>query len=162
MRANFIKMLCENEIKSTEIALATESISDSLQKMIEQLTNIKVKDISDLVKRIKFDGDIEEGESFNQSMTQKLDQAIQSLTEIKGDIDNEVVSIFNGEGVGGSSEDNSTDFEDSDMANDFGGDEEVPEFNPDDEDESDDSDEDESDDIDLDDIDLSDEPRELK
>lgn len=162
MRVNFIKMLCENEIKSTEMALATESISNEIQSMVEKLTNIKTKDLAELVKKIKFDGDIQAGEDFNQSMTEKLDQAIQTLTEIKGNIDNEVVSLFNGEGVGGSSEDNSMDFEDSDMANDFGGDEEVPEFNPDDENSLDDSDEGESDDIDLDDLDLSDEPREEK
>jgi hypothetical protein len=159
MRANFIKMLCENEIKSTEMALATESISNELQSMVEKLTNIKVKDLADLVKKIKFDGDIEAGESFNQSMTEKLDQAIQTLTEIKGNIDNEVVSLFNGEGVTDGSEGQSMDFEDSDMANDFGGEEEVPEFNPDDESS-------EGDDLgdldDLNDLDLSDEPREEK
>ena len=40
------------------------------------------------------------------------------------------------------------------MASDFGGDEEVPEFNPDDEVSLDDSSEDESDDISLDDKDV--------
>lgn len=157
MRANFIKTLCENEIKSTEMALCVESIGNELQSMVEKLTNIKTKDLAELVKKIKFDGDIEAGESFNQSMSEKLDQAIQTLTEIKGSIDNEVVSLFNGEGVsGGEGEDmsNDMDFEDSDMASDFGGDEEVPEFNPDEEE----SDE-ESDDLDLSDIDLGDEVR---
>lgn len=156
MRANFIKMLCENEIKSTEMALATENIGNELQSMVEKLTNIKTKDLAELVKKIKFDNDIEAGESFNQSMTEKLDQAIQTLTEIKGSIDNEVVSLFNGEGVsGGEGEDMSgdMDFEDSDMASDFGeeSDEEVPEFNPDEESSDDD--------LDLDDIDLGDEVR---
>jgi hypothetical protein len=157
MRANFIKMLCENEIKSTEMALATENIGNELQSMVEKLTNIKTKDLAELVKKIKFDNDIEAGESFNQSMSEKLDQAIQTLTEIKGSIDNEVVSLFNGEGVsGGEGEDMSDgmDFEDSDMANDFGSDEEVPEFNPDEE-----KSDEESDDLDLSDIDLGDEVR---
>lgn len=157
MRANFIKVLCENEIKSTEMALATENIGNELQSMVEKLTNIKTKDLAELVKKIKFDNDIEAGESFNQSMSEKLDQAIQTLTDIKGSIDNEVVSLFNGEGVsGGESDmgDQSKDFEDSDMANDFGGDEEVPEFNPDEE-----SSEDDLDDVDLSDIDLGDEVR---
>ena len=157
MRANFIKMLCENEIKSTEMALATENIGNELQSMVEKLTNIKTKDLAELVKKIKFDNDIEAGESFNQSMSEKLDQAIQTLTEIKGSIDNEVVSLFNGEGVsGGEGEDMSggMDFEDSDMASDFGGDEEVPEFNPDEEETNE-----ESDDLDLSDIDLGDEVR---
>lgn len=158
MRANFIKMLCENEIKSTEMALATENIGDTLQQMVEKLTNIKTKDLAELVKKIKFDNDIQAGEEFNQSMSQKLDQAIQTLSEIKGDIDNEVVSLFNGNGVSGadSSMDDGSDFEDSDIASDFGDDEEVPEFNPDDEVSL-------SDDMgDLDDIDLGDEPREEK
>lgn len=157
MRANFIKVLCENEIKSTEMALATENIGNELQSMVEKLTNIKTKDLAELVKKIKFDNDIEAGESFNQSMSEKLDQAIQTLTDIKGSIDNEVVSLFNGEGVsGGESDmgDQSMDFEDSDMADDFGGDEEVPEFNPDEE-----SSEDDLDDVDLSDIDLGDEVR---
>ena len=92
MRANFIKTLCENEIKSTEMALATENIGNELQSMVEKLTNIKTKDLAELVKKIKFDNDIEAGESFNQSMSEKLDQAIQTLTDIKGSIDNEVVS----------------------------------------------------------------------
>lgn len=140
MRADFIKLLCENEIKSTEMALATESISNELQSMVEKLTNIKTKDLAELVKKIKFDGDIEGGESFNQSMSEKLDQAIQTLTDIKGSIDNEVVSLFNGEGVSGGDDgmDDGSQFDvdsldDSDMAADFGGDESVPEFNPDEE-----------------------------
>ena len=155
MRADFIKMLCENEIKSTEMALATENIGNELQSMVEKLTNIKTKDLAELVKKIKFDNDIEAGESFNQSTSEKLDQAIQTLTEIKGSIDNEVVSLFNGEGVSGGNEDMASsdmDFEDSDMASDFGSDEEVPEFNPDDE-SSDDED------LDLSDIDLGDDVR---
>lgn len=140
MRADFIKMLCENEIKSTEMALATENISNELQSMVEKLTNIKTKDLAELVKKLKYDGDIEAGESFNQSMTEKLDAAIASLTEIKGNIDNEVVKLFNGESLDGSADAGMNDgeqfdvdaFDDSDMASDFGmEDEEVPEFNPD-------------------------------
>ncbi len=158
MRADFSKMLCENEIKSTEMALATESISNELQSMVEKLTNIKTKDLAELVKKLKYDGDIEAGESFNQSMSEKLDSAIASLTEIKGDIDNEVVKLFNGESLGDDDEmtDDGSQFDvdsldDSDMASDFGGDEgdeEFPEFNPDEEFE------------DLED--LGDEPREEK
>ena len=44
MKSNFIKHLCESEIKSTELALAVESISDELQNMIEKISNIKTKD----------------------------------------------------------------------------------------------------------------------
>lgn len=149
MRADFIKRLCENEIKTTELALATSSISSDIQSMVEKLSNIKVKDVAELTKKIKYDGDIEAGEQFSQSIGAKLDQAIQSLTEIKSDIDNEVVKISQGEALtSDSSDDFGGDFED-----DFGGDDDFEEFSPDDED-------DDSDEFDLDD--LGDNRREMK
>lgn len=134
MRANFIKRLCESEIKSTELALATSSISSDLQSMIEKLSNIKIKDVAELTKKIKYDGNINAGEDFNQNIGAKLDQAIQSLTEIKSEIDNEVVKISNGESLG-SEDGESSDMSDSDFAKDFGDsdDEDFDEFNPDDE-----------------------------
>ena len=115
MKSNFIKHLCESEIKSTELALAVESISDELQNMIEKISNIKTKDLANLVKKIKYDGDIEKADAFNDSISQKLDTIINSITDIKGEIDNEVVKLFNGENLDDSSDDMG-DFEE-----DFGG-----------------------------------------
>ena len=129
MRANFIKQLCENEIKTTEIALATSSISSDLQSMIEKLSNVKVKDVAELSKKIKYDGDIDAGEQFSQNIGAKLDQAIQALTEIKSEIDNEVVKISQGESLGGSeSMDMDADLGGSDIAADFGEEEDFEEF----------------------------------
>ena len=42
MKSNFIKHLCESEIKSTELALAVESISDESQNMIEKWLSINL------------------------------------------------------------------------------------------------------------------------
>lgn len=129
MRANFIKQLCENEIKTTEIALATSSISSDLQSMIEKLSNVKVKDVAELSKKIKYDGDIDAGEQFSQNIGAKLDQAIQALTEIKSEIDNEVVKISQGESLGGAeSMDMDADLGGSDIAADFGEEEDFEEF----------------------------------
>ena len=125
MKANFIKHLCESEIKSTELALAVESISDELQNMNEKISNIKTKDLANLVKKIKYDGDIEKADAFNDSISQKLDALINSITDIKGEIDNEVVKLFNGEDLDDGSSDDMGDFED-----DFGGDEDFDEFDP--------------------------------
>lgn len=141
MKANFIRTLCENEIQTTELALAVSSISSDIQSMIEKLSNIKVKDVSELTKKIKYDGDIDAGENFYQSIGSKIDQAIQSLTEIKSDIDNEVVNISQGGSV---NSDTSDSMEDSDIENNFNYDENE-----------------EVDDIDLD-LDLSDNPRTRK
>lgn len=146
MKANFIKHLCESEIKSTELALAVESISDELQNMNEKISNIKTKDLANLVKKIKYDGDIEKADAFNDSISQKLDALINSITDIKGEIDNEVVKLFNGEDLDDGSSDDMGDFED-----DFGGDEDFDEFDPN-------ADED----LDLNDIDIEEIEREEK
>ena len=131
MKANFIRKLCEAEMNKTEVALCVGSIGDQLQSMIEKLSNIKIKDVEELDKKIKYSGDIEGGESFNQSIGEKLDQAIQSLTSIKGDIDNQVVEISQGGEFGGSQGGEQADLN-GDFANDFG-DEGFDEFNPDEE-----------------------------
>lgn len=145
MKANFIKHLCENEIKTTELALSVEKISSDFQSMIEKLTNIKTKDVAELTKKIKFDGDIDGGEKFNQSIGVKLDQAITTLTLVKSEIDNEVVNISQGKSFGqGDSTDVDElgkDLDDSDLANDFS-DDDFEEFNPD-----------EDEDLSLDDLD---------
>lgn len=146
MKANFIKHLCESEIKSTELALAVESISDELQNMNEKISNIKTKDLANLVKKIKYDGDIEKADAFNDSISQKLDALINSITDIKGEIDNEVVKLFNGEDLDTGSSDDMGDFED-----DFGGDEDFDEFDPN-------ADED----LDLNDVDIEEIGREEK
>ena len=146
MKSNFIKHLCESEIKSTELALAVESISDELQNMIEKISNIKTKDLANLVKKIKYDGDIEKADSFNDSISQKLDTIINSITDIKGEIDNEVVKLFNGDNIGDSVDSDMGDFED-----DFGGDEDFNEFDPN-----------ADDDLDLDDIEIEEIDREEK
>lgn len=118
MKKNFIRALYESEIQTAELALATESISEELQGMIEKLTNIKIKELATLVKKIKYDGDLQKAESFEQSIGEKLDQIIQSITETKSDIDNEVVKLFNGEELSGG--DGAMDGEPADFESDLG------------------------------------------
>ena len=118
MRKNFIKELTEAAISTTDLALNVESMSEQIQSMIEKITNIKTKDLAVLVKKIKYDNEISKADEFNQNIGGKLDQLIQSMTEIKGEIDNVTVSMLNGDdNLGGSSEgdDDLGDFE-SDFA----------------------------------------------
>jgi hypothetical protein len=84
--------------------------------MIEKITNIKTKDLALLVKKIKYDNEISKADEFNQNIGGELDQLIQSMTEIKGEIDNVTVSMLNGEDTMGSSEEDSM----SDLDSDFG------------------------------------------
>jgi hypothetical protein len=112
MRKNFIKELTEAAISTTDLALNVEGMSEAIQSMIEKITNIKTKDLAVLVKKIKYDNDIAKADEFNQNIGGKLDQLIQSMTEIKGEIDNVTVSMLNGEDVMGGEEDDSMgDFE---------------------------------------------------
>jgi hypothetical protein len=126
MRKHFITKLTEAAISTTDLALNVESMSEQIQSMIEKITNIKTKDLAVLVKKIKYDNDIAKADEFNQNIGGKLDQLIQSMTEIKGEIDNVTVSMLNGDDTMGS-EDNSL----GDIDNDFG--EEIDEPKSDDE-----------------------------
>lgn len=130
MAINFIQKLYESEIQNTELALATESFSDEIQNIIEKVTNLKTKELADLVKKIKYDGDIEKADQFNAELGQKLDTLIQTATEVKNEIDNNVVQLFQGDSLQGAEavEQNGL----GDLQDDLGqGDEGFDEFNPD-------------------------------
>lgn len=117
MRKDFIKQLTEAAISTTDLALNVESMSEAIQGMIEKITNIKTKDLAVLVKKIKYDNDIQKADEFQQNIGGKLDQLIQSMTDIKGEIDNVTVSMLNGnESMGASDE----GMEGSDIDSDFG------------------------------------------
>ena len=130
MAINFIQKLYESEIQNTELALATESFSDEIQNIIEKVTNLKTKELSDLVKKIKYDGDIEKADQFNAELGQKLDTLIQTATEVKNEIDNNVVQLFQGDNLQGDAS-MGAEQDLGDIEDDFGGDEDFDEFNAD-------------------------------
>ena len=107
MKQNFIKTMTEAAISTTDLALNVEGMSEQIQSMIEKITNIKTTDLAVLVKKIKYDNDIQKADEFQQNIGGKLDQLIQSMTEIKGEIDNVTVGMLNGDdsmGAEGSSD----------------------------------------------------------
>ena len=150
---NFIQKLYESEIQNTELALATESFSDEIQAIIEKVTNLKTKELSDLVKKIKYDGDIEKADQFNSELGQKLDTLIQTATDVKNEIDNNVVQLFQGDDLQGAEDVEQNGL--GDLQDDLGqGEEDFDEFN---------ADEDMGDeDISLDDLDFGEVEREKK
>jgi len=154
MAINFIQKLYESEIQNTELALATESFSDEIQNIIEKVTNLKTKELADLVKKIKYDGDIEKADQFNSELGQKLDTLIQTATEVKNEIDNNVVQLFQGNELAGGQPDVEQDGL-GDLQDDLGqGEDDFDEFNADEET----GDED----ISLDDLDFGEVERERK
>lgn len=119
MKKNFINSLTEAAISTTDIALNVEGMSEQIQSMIEKITNIKTKDLAALVKKIKYDNEISKAEEFQQNIGAKLDQLLQSMTEIKGEIDNVTVGMLNGEDdMGGEPSEGESDM--GDFESDFG------------------------------------------
>ena len=153
MAINFIQKLYESEIQNTELALATESFSDEIQAIIEKVTNLKTKELADLVKKIKYDGDIEKADQFNSELGQKLDTLIQTATDGKNEIENNVVQLFQGDDLQGAEDVEQNGL--GDLQDDLGqGEEDFDEFN---------ADEDMGDeDISLDDLDFGEVEREKK
>ena len=111
-----LSVLVENSIKETDLAISVSEISDKIQKMIQDLSDMKIVDIAELVKQIKYDNKIEQAEQLESQMGSKLDQAIETLTAVKSEIDNDVVKLFNGEGLEGGDEMPTDDGADLDTA----------------------------------------------
>ena len=111
-----LSVLVENSIKETDLAISVSEISDKIQKMIQDLSDMKIVDIAELVKQIKYDNKIEQAEQLESQMGSKLDQAIETLTAVKSEIDNDVVKLFNGEGLEGDADMPADDGADLDTA----------------------------------------------
>ena len=116
-----LRLLLEADIKNTEVALAVEAMADQLDTIVGKLSSMQTKDLSNLVKGIKYDNDIETANALQQNIGEKLTAALQTITELKSDLETEVVNLMNGNPVG---EGNKPE-EESDFA---------AEFNPDEED----------------------------
>ena len=117
-------MLLEADIKSTEVALAVEAMADQLDTIVSKLSSMQTKDLSNLVKGIKYNNDIETANALQQNIGEKLTAALNTITELKSDLETEVVNLMNGNPIGcGSKADEESDFS--------------AEFNPDEEEGSD-------------------------
>lgn len=118
-----LRLLLEADIKNTEVALAVEAMADQLDTIVGKLSSMQTKDLSNLVKGIKYDNDIETANALQQNIGEKLTAALQTITELKSDLETEVVNLMNGNpvGVGNKSE------EESDFAAEFNPDEEEAE-----------------------------------
>ena len=117
-------MLLEADIKSTEVALAVEAMADQLDTIVSKLSSMQTKDLSNLVKGIKYHNDIETANALQQNIGEKLTAALNTITELKSDLETEVVNLMNGNPIGGGSK--------ADEESDFSA-----EFNPDEEEGSD-------------------------
>lgn len=118
-----LRLLLEADIKNTEVALAVEAMADQLDTIVGKLSSMQTKDLSNLVKGIKYDNDIETANALQQNIGEKLTAALQTITELKSDLETEVVNLMNGNPVGAGNKQE----EESDFAAEFNPDEEEAE-----------------------------------
>ncbi len=95
------RIVLENEeVEKSQVILAAQDMADSIQKMLEEVGQMQVKELPALVQSIESEIGVNESQSFNETMTGQLDalsaalkeafngtkQALNGLTGIGGDM----------------------------------------------------------------------------
>ena len=96
-KKDLFRILTESEsLQNTEVALAIESMSKDLDSMITKLSTMLTKDLSNLVRKIKFDNNIEVADNLSKNIGDKILNAQQQLSQLKSDLETESVNMMNG------------------------------------------------------------------
>ena len=77
------RRLTESEIQQAQVVLASQDIIDSIQKMIEDMTEVQFKELPALVDSIKNQVGTAEADTFNQAATAALGGLVQNLQGAK-------------------------------------------------------------------------------
>jgi hypothetical protein len=139
------QIVLENEeVQKSQVILAAQDMIDTVQKMIEQISKLKVEELPAVVTGVKNEVGANEGDQYEQSAMQALQTLEQALTDAKGGLTQALGSItgetegfgdegeeeFGGEELGGMGDEGMGDMGDDlgggDMGGDMGG--ELPEM----------------------------------
>jgi hypothetical protein len=107
------KIVVENEeVEKSQVVLAAQDMVDSVQKMIEQVSDMLVKELPALTDSIQSEIGVNESQQFNQQVTEALTGIQSALTQSQGTLKSALGTITGqgGEGFG------------ADMGADMGGD----------------------------------------
>lgn len=106
-KKDLFRILTESEsLQNTEVALAIESMSKDLDSMITKLSTMLTKDLSNLVRKIKFDNNIEVADNLSKNIGDKILNAQQQLSQLKSDLETESVNMMNGNATPATEEEN--------------------------------------------------------
>jgi len=76
------RIVVENEeVEKSQVILAAQDMVDSIQKMLEEVGQMQVKELPALVQSIESEIGVNESQTFNETMTQQLDALSASLKE---------------------------------------------------------------------------------
>lgn len=95
-----------SKVEESQVTLAAQELVDTVQKMIVDTSDIMVKELPALVQSVKSDIGANEGDQYNQKVSEALTNLTSALTQAKTELE-AALGIVTGEGGGG--------FEDTDM-----------------------------------------------
>jgi hypothetical protein len=120
------RIVVENEtVEKSQVVLAAQDMCDQVQKMIEEVSDMLVKELPALTSGVQSEIGVNESETFNQQVTEALTSLQASLTQSKGTLQSALNSIT---GQGGNTMSAPADdaFGGDDMGGDMSGDMGMP------------------------------------
>jgi hypothetical protein len=88
------RIVLENEeVEKSQVILAAQEMVDAMQKMVEQVSDMLVKELPAVVDGVNSEVGTSEGESFNQQATEALTSLQAALTQSQGTLKSALGSI---------------------------------------------------------------------
>lgn len=107
------RIVVENEeVEKSQVILAAQDMVDSIQKMLEEVSDMQVKELPALVNGIQSEIGINESGQFNSQVSEALNGLNTALQDAKTALQNSLNEIT---GVGGSTEDAFSDQESDEL-----------------------------------------------
>ena len=114
------RMVVENEeVEKSQVILAAQEMVDSIQKMVEQVSDMLVKELPAVTDGVNSEVGTQQGEQFNTTMTEALSALQGALTQAKASIQGGL-GIITGQSQGMA--DMGPEMGDEEMPSDLGGD----------------------------------------
>ena len=101
LRSQPTRIVVENEeVEKSQVVLAAQDMVDSTQKMIEEVSDMLVKELPALTSSIQSEIGANESEQFNQQVTEALTSLQAALTQSKGTLQSALNGITGGADAG--------------------------------------------------------------
>jgi hypothetical protein len=98
LRSQPTRIVVENEeVEKSQVVLAAQDMVDSTQKMIEEVSDMLVKELPALTTSIQSEIGANESEQFNQQVTEALTSLQAALTQSKGTLQSALNGITGGD-----------------------------------------------------------------
>ena len=92
------RIVVENEeVEKSQVILAAQEMVDSLQKMVEQISDMLVKELPAVVDGVNSEVGTNEGDSFNQQASEALSSLQGALTQAKAGLQG-ALGVITGQG----------------------------------------------------------------